>query len=78
MRRALSLLVMTAFVMYFTRGQSVHGVDEKTAVIFLAANIGLLIVMLFVSKLLPAPPATNRRLVIPGSRYNKTALPAAV
>jgi NADH-quinone oxidoreductase subunit H len=73
---SLALLVMTAFVMYFTSAQSLGGVDGRTAVIFLGTNIAMAVVMLLVSSMLPAPPATNRRIAIPGSRYEKTPLPA--
>jgi NADH-quinone oxidoreductase subunit H len=73
---SLALLVMTAFLVYFTKGQGIRGLSGEHALYFLGANVVVMIIMLAVSRLLPAPPETNRRITIPGSRYTKTAVPA--
>jgi NADH-quinone oxidoreductase subunit H len=39
-------------------------------------NIGVLAAVMFGSKLIPAAPDTNRKMRIPGSRFNVTPLPA--
>ncbi len=76
---SLAMLVMTAVMVYVTHGATAAsgGVDEKTGAQFFGANVVLLVLMLLVSKLIPAAPATNRRMLIPGSRFNRTALPNA-
>lgn len=74
---SLAMLVMTAVVVFLTRGQSFSGVDGKTAIYFLIANAILLALMLLTPLVLPTPYDTNRRIPIPGSRYNRTPLPAA-
>lgn len=73
---SLALLVMTAILVYITQGQGIRGLSGKHALYFLGANVVMTILMLVVSQFLPAPPATNRRILIPGSRYAKTPLPA--
>jgi NADH:ubiquinone oxidoreductase subunit H len=77
---SLALLMVTAVVIYFVGPHSplfetLRAIDGKTALVFLAANIAMLILIVFISTLLPAPPATNRRVPISGSRFNTTPLP---
>ncbi|MDB5291510.1 MAG: nuoH, partial [Phycisphaerales bacterium] len=75
---SLAMLMMTAIVVYFVGGAS--GPDDylkgTPALVFFLANIGLLGMTMFVSTMLPAAPDTNRKVRIPGSRFNTTALPA--
>ncbi len=73
---SLAMLVMTAVVVYLTGGKSFGGVDEKTAIAFFVGNVVLLVLMLITSLIIPATPDTNKRMKIPGSRFNKSALPA--
>lgn len=72
---SLGLLMVTAVVVYFVGPRSEMFRDWRhfngwSALIFLASNVVLLGVAMFVSTLLPPPPETNRRLIIPGSRFN--------
>ncbi|MEA2711169.1 MAG: NADH-quinone oxidoreductase subunit [Phycisphaerales bacterium] len=51
-------------------------VNGTMAAWLLGVNVVTLIVIMLGSKLIPAAPDTNRRVRIPGSRFNTTALPA--
>jgi NADH-quinone oxidoreductase subunit H len=66
---SLALAVATAVLVWLTGGTTLDGVDGKNALVFLAMNIAVLFLTLLASKLLPAAPATNRRLKIAGSRF---------
>ncbi len=46
------------------------------ALTLLVANVVVGALILIVSTLIPPAPATNRRLTVLGSRFNKTPLPA--
>ncbi len=74
---SLTLLLMTATIIYYTRDQEWNGgqMDGHTALIMLLANIVTLVLMLLVSTILPAPPPTNRRVRITNSRFNRMPLP---
>ena len=72
---SLAILFMTALVIYFAGPHSwafMHEgrIDGKMAVIFFIANIILLAIIMIVSRMLPAAPDTNKRMRIPGSRFN--------
>jgi len=75
---SLGLLMMTAFVIYFwgPRMEPDLLVNGWLACVFLIANGLVLAATLLVSTMLPPPPATNRKLPIPGSRFLRTPLPA--
>jgi NADH-quinone oxidoreductase subunit H len=75
---SLVLLLMTACVVFLFRGASYDGVDAKMGLALLVANIAAGALILFGSRLLPPAPATNRKLKVVGSRYDKTPLPAGV
>ena len=78
---SLAMLLVTAVVIFFfgrTGRVETMRVTEKLGLALLVANVAVLAATMFLSKLLPAPPETNRRIRIVGSRYNKTALPAGV
>ena len=47
------------------------------ALTLLIANVVVAALVLIVSTMIPPAPATNRRLTVLGSRFNKTPLPAA-
>ena len=67
---SLALLLMTAIVVYAFDGVSyLQGVGGMMALWMLAANIVTLGIIMFVSTILPAAPATNRRVSVGGSRY---------
>ncbi len=72
----LGLLLMTAVCVFLTGGQSFEGVDGHTAVVFLIGNAVLLVAMLAAAAILPKPADTNRRMPMPGSRFNKRPVPA--
>jgi hypothetical protein len=36
----------------------------------------VMVVMIAGYKLIPPPPNTNRKIIVPGSRFNRTPLPA--
>ncbi len=72
---SLAILFMTALVIYFAGPHSwafMHEgrIDGHMAVIFFIANIILLAIIMIVSRMLPAAPDTNKRMRIPGSRFN--------
>lgn len=75
---SLSMLVTTTLVVYFfgRHDRAYMRVGGRMALVFLISNVILTAIVMFVSKLLPAPPATNRRLKIEGSRFTTTPLPA--
>jgi NADH-quinone oxidoreductase subunit H len=51
-------------------------INDKMALALLVVNIVVLVVVMIGSTLIPAAPDTNRKVKIPGSRFNITALPA--
>jgi NADH-quinone oxidoreductase subunit H len=74
---SLALLMMTAIVVYVYHGASYVQLGGSMALTLLIANAVVAALILVVSSLLPPAPATNRRLTVLGSRFNKTPLPAA-
>jgi NADH-quinone oxidoreductase subunit H len=77
---ALAILLATAFTVYFFGGaseafRSFRRLDGWMAAIMLLSNLVILAVIMFASTLLPAGPNLNRRVRIPGSRYDRIALP---
>lgn len=72
---SLALTVLTAVLVWATKGQTLDRVHTAEGIWFFLMNIAVLVVTLFVSRLLPTPPPTNRRIKIIGSRYSQ---PAAV
>jgi NADH-quinone oxidoreductase subunit H len=78
---ALALLITTALVIYFMAPDSesyraLRRVDGKMAIVLLLVNVVVLGAMVFISRLLPTPLDTNRRVRVPGSRFGRTPLPA--
>jgi len=77
---SLAIFVATAVVLFVLRagivrdGNSVAAMmlSGREAIALLIMNLGLLVLFLIASRLLPAPPPTNRRLTIPGSRFGMT------
>jgi NADH:ubiquinone oxidoreductase subunit H len=78
---SLALLAVTAVTIYLTAAHTQPGeappriLPFGEAAALFVANVVLVAGTLVVSRLLPAPPPTNRRLVVPGSRFGKTPLP---
>jgi NADH-quinone oxidoreductase subunit H len=74
---SLALVMGTTLVVYITGGATFDHVDIKEAIILLAMNVAVLAGTMAAYKLIPPPPNTNRRIKIPGSRFDVTPLPAA-
>jgi hypothetical protein len=68
---ALGLLVMTTLVLYLFQDDLTDDLHltGRLALAMLVSNLILLVVTLLVSRLVPAAPATNRKIRVPGSRY---------
>jgi NADH-quinone oxidoreductase subunit H len=78
---ALALVLVTAIVIFAAGRMSepyrqVRRVDGFMAIAFLLGNVILLALTMLISRVLPAPHSTNRRLPISDSRFTKTPLPA--
>ena len=75
---SLAQVMGTAVVVYLARGDTFDGVKWQHGVMLLVMNVVLIAGMMLVSILLPAPPATNRRMRVEGSRFNPPASAPAV
>ena len=78
---SLAMLMVTAVVVYFfgTEGHRAHmRVGGKMALALLVGNLIVLAVSMFISRLLPPAPETNRRLKVVGSRFTQAPLPASM
>jgi NADH-quinone oxidoreductase subunit H len=76
---SLILLVMTALVVLLFKGESYdNGLHGPMAVTLFGANLFATVAILIGSRFVPPAPATNRRLRVIGSRFNKTPLPAGL
>ncbi len=76
---SLAQLIATALVIYYFGGIDNRAhlrIGGKLALILLAMNVGLAILSMLVSLIIPAAPETNRKIRIEGSRFEKTPLPA--
>jgi NADH-quinone oxidoreductase subunit H len=73
---SLALTLGTAILVYYTGGTTFDMVNGREAVYFFLMNIAILVIAVVVSRVLPAPPPTNRRLRVAGGRFNR-ALPTA-
>jgi NADH-quinone oxidoreductase subunit H len=77
---SLAIVLATAIVLFATGGHNAtyrqfRRLDGFMAVAFLLTNVILLAIFMIASRMLPAPPDTNRRLRVPGSRFARTPLP---
>jgi NADH-quinone oxidoreductase subunit H len=75
---SLALMAMTAIVVYFwapDEGSAIL-VNGWTAWVLLGGNVLVLALSMGLSLFIPAAPATNRKVRVPGSRFMKTPLPA--
>ena len=69
------LLVTFGVVLEFgDRGNGPVVVEGWLAFWLLAGNVGLVVVSMIISKVIPAAPATNRKLPVAGSRFNHNVL----
>ena len=79
---SLALLMVTTLVVYFfgTEGnRAFMRVGGKMALAMLVGNVAVLAGTMFISRLLPPPPETNRRVKVIGSRFNRAEkLPVAM
>jgi NADH-quinone oxidoreductase subunit H len=74
---SLALLMGTAMIVYWRGGRTYWSVDGGTALMLLCLNILVVLVAMAVSLILPAPPNTNRRIRVRGSRFsNGQAVPS--
>ena len=73
---SLALLVATAVVGYLVPSDGF--LSGYAALTLLGANVAVGVGSLIVSRLIPAAPPTNQRMVVAGSRYGVTPLPAAL
>lgn len=73
----LALVMATAVLVYLwgPNGRPNMRVGGWLAMALLAANVAIVVGSAIISQLLPAPPPTNRRLVVGGSRFTRTPLP---
>ncbi len=74
---SLAMVMVTAVTVYLAGGASFESMDDKTAVMLLGANVLLVVGTLIGSRLIPKAPFTNRRIIVPGSRFSKPAVAAA-
>lgn len=78
---SLGLLVVTALAIYWLGADNALYRDQRVAdgamaLGLLGGNVLVLAATMAVSTILPAPPATNRRLKVVGSRFERTPVPA--
>lgn len=74
---SLALLMVTAVVVYWWRDEprAFMRVSGSMALALLAANVVLIAATMFLSRLVPAAPDTNRKIRIPNSRFQRTPRP---
>jgi hypothetical protein len=72
------MVLRTGFVVYWRGGRTLYGADAGTALMLLGMNVAIVIGAMLVATLIPAPPDTNRRLRVAGSRFDNTPLPASL
>lgn len=77
---ALALLMVNSVVvwMFGASDRAYMRVSGKMALVLLVSNLATMAATMYISRFLPAPPETNRRVRISNSRFKKTPLPAGV
>jgi NADH-quinone oxidoreductase subunit H len=70
---SLAIVLMTAIIIFAYHGRSYQRVDGTMALTLLVANIVVGALIMIITSMLPPAPATNRRLTVLGSRFNKPA-----
>ncbi|HEY7086665.1 MAG TPA: NADH-quinone oxidoreductase subunit NuoH [Tepidisphaeraceae bacterium] len=74
---SLAMTVCTALIVWWQSGISTDGLRVRHAIWFTLMNVVVLAGAVIASKLLPAAPATNRRVKITNSRFARTPVPAS-
>jgi NADH-quinone oxidoreductase subunit H len=72
----IALLLATATLVWWTGGASYQRMDGWTAIQFLIMNMVVLAVLLAIVGVRGPAATTNRRVTVPGSRFNKPELAA--
>ena len=81
---SLALVMVTAVVIYLLRhveraytvgGYNVGPLNGWEAFWLFVANVGVFVVAMGVSLIIPPAPATNRKIAVPNSRFRRTPLP---
>jgi NADH-quinone oxidoreductase subunit H len=74
---SLTLLMVTAIVVWWWGGdgRAYLRVGGRMALVLLVVNVVTLVVIMGASRLLPAPPDTNRKIRVVGSRYTTRPAP---
>jgi NADH-quinone oxidoreductase subunit H len=77
---ALLQLMVTALFVFFVggNGREYMRLNGYHAVWLLGLNIAIALLVMVASTFLPPAPETNRRIIVKGSRFNETALPASM
>jgi len=78
---SLAMLMVTAVIVYFFNRHRAPGdpvwVDGRMAVALLVSGAALTLLTMLASLVVPPAPATNRRVRVPNSRFNRTPLPGS-
>ncbi|HEX8339902.1 MAG TPA: complex I subunit 1 family protein [Tepidisphaeraceae bacterium] len=69
---AIALLMATAVIVWLTGGRSSVALDGWSALYFLVMNVVLAAALLLIMGMVGPAPSTNRRMVIPDSRFGNT------
>ena len=69
-------LMVTAIVVFCWHGQSYDSMGAGMALTLLVVNVAAAILIGLLAAVIPPAPATNRKLRVIGSRFNRTPLPA--
>jgi NADH-quinone oxidoreductase subunit H len=75
---SLALLIVTALIVYIVPKSETSPllIDGYTALVLFAGNVAVLAGAMVISLFLPPAPLTNRKMRIPGSRFNRGPLTA--
>lgn len=71
---SLALTILTAILVWRQKGATLDRVHGQEGMWFFGMNIVVLAVAVVISRVMPAPPSTNRRIKVEGSRFSKPAL----
>lgn len=75
---SLALLMVTAIVLYFFPGDGLGGKPPgEQALVLLGANIAVLVGAMLLTAIFPSSYETNKKIIVPGSRYTRTPLPGS-
>lgn len=74
---ALGMLLGTAVLVVLTRGRTYTQLDGTAAVMFLGMNVVFTVLLLAIMGLKGPAPSTNKRIPVPGSRFNNVTAPVS-